>query len=45
MLEGIVTCEIVLTNMCDAGNVHICLTSKGNSTGSDTVMDWSLWCR
>ena len=45
ILEGIVTCEIVLTNMCVGGNVEIWLTCKGNGAGSDTTMDQGSWCR
>ena len=45
VLEVIVTCEIVLTYICGVGNVEICLTCKGNSAGSNTMMDWGPLCR
>ena len=45
ILGGIVTCEIVLTNMCGVGNVEICLICKGNSPGSDITVDQGPWCR
>ena len=37
LLEGIVTCEIVLTDMCGGGNVDIWLTCKGNGAGSNNM--------
>ena len=45
VLDGIVTCEIVLTNMCGVGNVEIWLTYNGNSAGYDITMDQSPWCK
>ena len=45
ILGGIVTCEIVLTNMCGVGNVEIWLTCKGNGAVSNTTIDQSPWCR
>ena len=43
VIEGVVTYEIVLTNMCDGGNVDIWLTCKGNGEGSYTTMDQDPW--
>ena len=45
MLDGMVTCETVLTSMCGVGNVDIWLTCSGNGTGSDITMDLGPWCR
>ena len=45
VLAGIVTCDIVLTSMCGAGNVEIWWTCKGNGAGSDTTMDQGPWCK
>ena len=39
-LMKIVTCAIVLANMCGVGNVEIWLTCKGNGAGSKTTIDW-----
>ena len=45
VLEGIVTCEIVLTNRCGNGNVDICLTCSGKGVGSNTTRDLCPWCK
>ena len=39
VLEGIVSCEIVLTNRHGNGNVDIWLTCSGKGAGSNTTMD------
>ena len=44
-LECIVTCEIVLTNMCGVDNLNILLTCAGNSPGFNTTMDQGPRCR
>ena len=45
VLDGMETCEIVLTSMCGGGNVDILLTCGGNGVGSDSMMDLGLWWR
>ena len=37
-----VTCEIVLTNICGGVSVDIWLMCKGNGMGSDTTIDGGL---
>ena len=39
ILLGMVTCEIVLTNICGGGRVDIWLMCNGNDVGSDTTID------
>ena len=45
VLEGIVTCDIVLTNRCSGGSVDIWLMCNGKGVGSDTTMDGGPWCK
>ena len=45
VLECIVTCEIVLTNICGGGNVDIWLTCRGHDAESNTMMDLGPWCK
>ena len=45
VLEGTVTCEIVLTNRCGGGSVNICLLCNGKGVGSHTTIDWGPWCK
>ena len=40
VLVGMVTCEIVLTNICSSGGVDIWLMCSGNDVWCDTTMDW-----
>ena len=44
-LGGMVTCETVLTCICDDGNMKIWLMCNGNGAGSDFTMDLGPWCR
>ena len=44
-MAGVITCEIVLTNMHDGSSVDILLMCNGNGVGSDTTVDWGPWCR
>ena len=43
ILEGTVTCKIVLTNNCGGGNVDIWLMCNGKGVGLDTTMDQGPW--
>ena len=45
VLAGMVTWEIVLTNVYGGCSVDIWLTCKGNGVGSDTTIDLGPWCR
>ena len=45
VLPGMVTWEIVLTNMYGEGSVDIWLMCKGNWVRSDTTVDWGPWWR
>ena len=45
VLVGMVTCEIVLTNICGEGRVDIGLMCNGNGVGSHTTIDQGPWCR
>ena len=45
VLAGMVTCEIVLINMCGRGSVDIWLMCNGKDVGSDTTIDQGHWCR
>ena len=45
ILVHMVTCEIVLINMCSGGSVDIWLMCNGNDVGSDITIDWGHWCR
>ena len=45
VLVGMVTWEIVLTNMCSGNCVDIWLMCNGNGVGSDTTVGWGPGCR
>ena len=45
ILEGIVTCEILLTNWCGNSNVDISSMCSGKGVGSDTTVNLGPWCK
>ena len=45
VLDGTVTCDIVLTNRCGGGSVEIWLMCSGKGVRSDTMMDLGPWCK